>query len=515
MAEVSRCAAPELLAAGSRIGQYEILEPVAGGSMGEVYKAKDLRLGRTVALKFLPADLCRDQGARKRFLREAQAVAQLDHPHVATIYDTGETEGGRAYLALAFYEGETLQQKLERGPLPVPEAVGIARQIAKGLAAAHGRQIVHRDVKPANIMVLPDGTLKILDFGIAKVTGATTLTRLGFSPGTPAYKSPEQTRGDEVDSRSDLWALGVVLYEMVTGRVPFGGDYPDAVIYAILHEPLPSLEGLPVDLAAVISRALEKSAEARYQTAEEMEADLATASVEGEVVRRKRRRWPGSWTWFAAGLAVGGALGIALAYWYWKEHRWDFSPEVEQFVIQGNRQEWRGDTERILGSAEQNYRSALQRDPGNPVVMAYLAALLIRTQVQFPTEERLKEIRWLTDLSVELAPDEPMPWVAKAKLLLMEKKPEEAEQAALKAIDRDPEFDRGYTVRGEALIQQGQMEKGLEEIRRGTEVGEGYLRARLVRGFYLRRAGLRKQAEDVYEQVLELDREHPTALHNL
>jgi serine/threonine-protein kinase len=155
LAEVSYGAAPEPLAAGCRIGNYEILEPVGAGAMGEVYKARDQRLGRVVALKFLPAELTRDPSARQRFLREAQAVAQLDHPNVATIYEIGETEGGRTFLALAFYEGESLQQKLEKGPLPPHEALGIARQIARGLAAAHHRQIVHRDIKPANVMVLP------------------------------------------------------------------------------------------------------------------------------------------------------------------------------------------------------------------------------------------------------------------------------------------------------------------------------------------------------------------------
>ena len=522
LAEVSRSLVPEPLAPGSRIAQYEILEPLAGGAMGEVYKAKDTRLGRTVALKFLPADLSRDLDARKRFQREAQAVAQLDHPNVATIYDIGKTEGGRTYLALAFYEGETLQQRLERGPLPIPEAVGIARQIAKGLAAAHHRKIVHRDIKPANIVVLPDDTVKLLDFGLAKMTGATTVTRLGISPGTPAYKSPEQTRGEKADPRSDLWALGVVLYEMVAGRVPFGGEYEQAVIYSILNEPMRPLDdSVPADLAAVIHKALEKEADARYQTAEEMEADLGAVSLGKEGVRRERspRRRRGSWKGFAAGLAVGvvlgAALGIAWTNWYYKKHRWDFSPEVEKFVKQGDLLEWQGDTEPILANAEQPYRRALRRDPGNPVIMAYLAALLIRTQIQFPTEQRLEEIYWLTELSVELAPEEPMPWVAKAKLLLLEGKPKEAEKAARNAIDRDPEFDRGYTVRGEALIKQGQTEKGLEEIRRGTEVGEGYLRARLVLGFKLLEARSYKQAEDEFRKVLELDGEHPTALHNL
>ncbi|MFL6290122.1 MAG: protein kinase domain-containing protein [Thermoanaerobaculia bacterium] len=520
LAEVSYSAAPEPLAAGSRIAQYEILEPVAGGAMGEVYKAKDLRLGRVVALKFLPADLCRDPGSRRRFLREAQAVAQLDHPNVATIYDTGESEGGRVFLALAFYEGETLQQKLESGPLPAAEAVGIARQIARGLAAAHQRKIVHRDVKPANVVILPDGTIKLLDFGLAKMSGATTLTRLGSSPGTPAYKSPEQTRGEMVDPRSDLWALGAVLYEMVTGRAPFGGEYEQAIIYSILNEPLRPLEDpVPAGLAAVIERALDKEAAKRYQTAEEMEADLAGIPLAGgaEVAPRKRsrRQWPRSWKWLAAGLVAVMALGIVLGIWYRRAQRRELSPEVRQYVVQGDQLEWRGDTERILGNAEKAYRNALALEPENPVVMAYLAALLTRIQSQFPDKDRLKEIRQLTERSVALAPDHPMPWIAKAKLLLLEDKPAEAEKAARNAIDRDPNFDRGYTVRGEALIRLGQEDEGLKEIKRGIEVGEGILRARLAYGIRLSSASRYDEAAIELRKVLDLDGDHPTALHNL
>jgi serine/threonine-protein kinase len=529
VAEVSRCASPEPLAPGSRISQYEILEAVAGGAMGEVYKARDTRLGRTVALKFLPADIGRDPSARKRFRREAQAAAQLDHPNVASIYDMGETEGGRMFLALAFYEGETLQQKLEREPLPLPEAVGIARQIARGLAAAHQRKVVHRDIKPANIAVLPDGTVKILDFGLAKMSGATTLTRLGSSPGTPAYKSPEQTRGEPVNPRSDLWALGAVLYEMVAGRVPFGGDYEQAVIYAILNEPpRPLDDSVPAELAALIHRALDKEAAKRYQTAEEMEADLAGFKLEGggEVPRQKswrdrllrrrngrvlfsRRRW------LIIILSTVSLFCLASGFWYWRAHRWKFSPTVEQFVKQGEQQEWRGDTEDILGEAEQAYRNALQLEPKNPVIKAYLAALLTRIQVQFPDEKRLAEIRQLTDQAVALYSNHPMPWVAKAKLLLLEDNPAEAARAASTAIERDPDFDRGYTVRGEALIRLGQEEEGLEEIKRGVEVGEGYLRARLVYGIRLRQASRYEDAVIELRRVLKFDSDHPSALHNL
>ncbi len=529
LADVSFGAVPESLAAGSRICQYEILEGLGGGAMGEVYKAKDLRLGRVVALKFLPADLTRDPSARRRFLHEAKAVALLDHPNVATIYEAGESEGGRVFLALAFCEGETLQKKLERGPLPLAEAVEIARQIARGLAAAHRRQIVHRDVKPANIVVLPDGTVKLLDFGLAKMTGATSLTRLGSSPGTPAYKSPEQTRGDKVDPRSDVWALGVVLYEMATGRQPFGGEYEQAVIYAILNVPPRPLEGaevIPPELWAVIERALAKDPTARYATAEDLEEALARVSskVEGPVTlpwpvqpRRTLRRRA---VWIAAALVLL-ALGSALGVWKWRqwqehrEHRWDFAPEVARLVKQGDELEWRGDTKRNLSNAEQAYRQALELDPGNPLIEAQLAALLCRLENQFPAPSRRQEIRRLTERALRLAPDKPMPWLARTKLLLLEGKPREAEQAARETIKRDSDFDRGYSMLGVALIDQGKLERGLAEIRHGVEVGEGFVRARLVLAAKLQDASRYDEAATELRKVLSYDRDHPTANENL
>jgi serine/threonine protein kinase/predicted Zn-dependent protease len=522
--EVSLCTAPEPLAAGCRIAHYEILAAVGGGAMGEVYKAKDLRLGRVVALKFLPADLARDPGARRRFLREAQAVALLDHPNVATLYEAGESEGGRAFLAMAFYEGETLQEKLACGPLPLSEAVGIARQIARGLAAAHRQNIVHRDIKPANTVVLPDGTVKLLDFGLAKLAGATTLTRLGSSPGTPVYKSPEQTRGEKVDPRSDLWALGVVLYEMVTGRLPFGGEYEQAVIYAILHEeprPLDVDGTFPPELSAVIARSLAKDPEARYATAEEMDADLAGIPLgeRDEAAPRRpartRRRLRPRARWIAVALAVIMVLALSVGVWYQWKHRRDFSPEVARLVEQGDRLEWRGDTERILANAEGTYRQALALDRDNPLIEAQLAALLTRIDTQFPAPKRRQEIHRLTAHALKRAPEYSMPWVAQAKLLLLEGKPRDAEQAARKAVERDSNFDRGHTVLGEALIAQGQMDEGFEEIRRGVAVGEGYLRARLVLAAKLQEASRYDEAAAELHKVLEYDPDHPTANHNL
>ncbi len=527
LVEVALGAAPEPLAAGNRIAQFEILEPLGGGSMGEVYKAKDLRLGRVVALKFLPADLTRDPSARRRFLHEAQAVALLDHPNVATLYESGESEGGRVFLALAYYEGETLQEKLSRGPLPLSEAILIARQIAQGLAAAHRQKIVHRDVKPANVVVLPGGMVKLLDFGLAKVAGATTLTRLGSSPGTPAYKSPEQTKGEKVDPRSDLWALGVVLYEMVTGRVPFGGEYEQAVIYAILNEAPRPLEGegaFPAELAAVIERALAKAPDGRYATAEEMAEDLEriplevggkvskpTGSRPMQVSRRPRRQV----IWVAAVLIVVVALVGTWVTWQRWKHRWNLSPEVQRLVDQGESMEGRGDTERFLANAEGAYRQALAQAPGNPLIEAQLAALLARIDSQFPAPGRKEEIRRLTAQAVERAPDQPMPWVAQGKLLLLENKPHEAEQAADRAIEQAPDFDRGHTVLGEALIDEGRLEEGLTEIRRGVAVGKGYLRARLVLADRLQDASRYDEAATELIEVLKFDPDHPTANQNL
>jgi DNA-binding winged helix-turn-helix (wHTH) protein/tetratricopeptide (TPR) repeat protein len=518
LAPVTFGVAAEPLAPGCRIAHYEILEMLGGGAMGEVYKARDQRLGRVVALKFLPAELTRDPSARRRFTHEAQAVALLDHQNVATIYEVGETEGGRAYLTLAFYEGETLQRKLERGSLPLPEAVGIARQIARGLAAAHSRQIVHRDVKPANIVVLTDGTVKLLDFGLAKMVGATSLTRLGASPGTPAYKSPEQTRGEKVDPRSDLWALGVVLYEMVTGRQPFGGDYEQAMIYSILNEtPRPLDDSCPPELTEVIERALKKDPAERYATAEELEENLAGIPL-GEVAPRRarsRRRLAPRRKWLAGGVAALLLLGAVLGAWYWKAHRWDFSPEVQALMDQGDRQEGRGDTKRMLVIAESTYRKALARDPANPLIKAQLAAMLCRFDLQFPKPGRRQEIRRLTKEAVESAPGEAMPWVARAKFLLLDGKAKESTAAARKAVEYGPEIDRSHTALGEALFAQKLRDEGLEELRKAAEMPQGSVRARMAYAYYLQQATRQDAAAAELLKVLDLDPDHPTANYRL
>ena len=279
---------------GRTVSHYEITEMLGSGGMGVVYKAHDLVLQRSVALKFLPPDTASDPRAAERLRNEAIAASGLGNDHVQVVHDIATDEDGRLFIVLEFYEGRTLQQRIAEGALSSQEALGIIRQVALGLAAAHDASIVHRDIKPANIFLTRDGTAKILDFGLARLASESRMTRTGTALGTPGYLAPEQARGEDADQRADIWSLGVTLYECLTGQRPFRGEYEQAVIYNILNqEPTPAADLNPdmsPELVAVLDRALAKDPVDRFQDCQELLAALdgSAAPFPGGGTRRRR-----------------------------------------------------------------------------------------------------------------------------------------------------------------------------------------------------------------------------------
>ncbi|UCG51068.1 MAG: protein kinase [Candidatus Latescibacterota bacterium] len=315
---------------GRIVSHYKILERLGEGGMGVVYKARDLKLDRFVAMKFLPSQQDTDEDAKRRFIHEAKSASSLDHPNICAIHEIDETPEGQTFIVMPHYEGEPLDKKLENGPFGIEDAIDIVRQVASGLAVAHDKGIVHRDVKPGNVFVTDDGQVKLLDFGLAKLAGTTKFTKTGTTLGTVSYMSPEQARGEEVDVRSDVFSLGLVLYELLAGRPPFGGDHEAAILYGIVHkdpEPLStSRSDIPEALGQIVDKALQKDVEKRHQNAADLVNDLeillATLDT-GEPVRRlktaRARRFRTEvgrrGVVVIAGVAAVALIGVSLLLW--------------------------------------------------------------------------------------------------------------------------------------------------------------------------------------------------------
>ena len=304
------------LTEGTMVSHYRIIEKIGAGGMGEVYLAEDTQLNRKVALKFLPSHLCQDEDCRKRFTREAQAAAKLAHPNIVTIHEVSEFNG-RPYFSMEHIEGKSLREVIRQGDLSPAQATGLAIQLCEGLQEAHSAGIIHRDIKPSNIIIDRKGRSRILDFGLATIRQTEKLTRVGSTLGTVPYMSPEQTRGEEIDHRSDIFSLGVVLYEMITGRLPFKGEHEPAIINSISHdepEPLSRYKsGVPDALQRIINKALAKDKNLRYQHADDMMADLRALQTEDAAVAHitPHRDW---WNRY---VVVGAVLILIVIAGYW------------------------------------------------------------------------------------------------------------------------------------------------------------------------------------------------------
>jgi serine/threonine protein kinase/Tol biopolymer transport system component len=339
---------------GTTLSHYSITDKLGQGGMGEVYKAQDTNLKRTIALKVLPATSLTSDDERARFFREAQAAAQLTHPNICHVYqidvaapidpNKGETADreARPFIAMEFVDGETLASRITRGPMKLEQATRIGVQIARALGAAHEAGIVHRDMKSANVMLTAKGDeVKVLDFGLAKTAQSTKLTKMGSTLGTTAYMSPEQARGEEVDRRTDIWSLGVVLYEMITGKVPFSADYDQVVLYSIMNEdpePLTAVRtGVPQGLEWIVNKCLSKDPTHRYQSAAELVVDLETVDLTSPGISRvssastqkaaPRQRAARQSFFLPAALAVAAlVVGLIGGWFFWS------SPPADSLV---------------------------------------------------------------------------------------------------------------------------------------------------------------------------------------
>ncbi len=339
------------------LARYEILGKLGEGGMGVLFRARDTRLGRTVALKVLRAEAVADPERRRRFLQEAKAVSALSHPGIVTLFDVGEDPAQGTFISMECLEGESLRERLARGRLAVPEALRIATEMARALAAAHAAGIVHRDVKPANVMLTDSGAVKVLDFGLAKLfhvdgaphdTDAVTVTARaqtaqGIVMGTPAYMSPEQAQGRVVDARSDVFSLGAVLYEMLAGRRPFEGENEISLLSAILRDTPVSLHTLRDDLdpkiETLVLRCLEKDPGTRYPTAQALVEDLEKA--QGRAAPQKHEA-SGIRRMLTAGLVLFAVLALGAAAWSWRRRaieqraRLEALPEIARLIDAGD-----------------------------------------------------------------------------------------------------------------------------------------------------------------------------------
>jgi serine/threonine-protein kinase len=436
----------------TQLGHYRLLRQLGAGGMGEVYLADDLRLGRKVAVKLLPAELTRDEEAKRRLLREARSVAALDHPNVCTVHEVNE-EDGRMYVVMQYVEGETLADKLSHKPLGLTECIDVATQIAAALEEAHSHGVVHRDIKPANVMINTRGQVKVLDFGLAKAFASVEqsvtdmlVTKTGTIAGTAPYMSPEQIRGEPVDGRTDIFSFGVMLYEAAAGRRPFDRPSAVAMITSILFDPpppLPRKEFAPLE--PVIQRCLSKSPADRYQTAKDLLDDLQAAR-EGKINEATVRR-PAA-------------------------RQRSIDPESEQLILKG-RLQWNKRHPEAVKQGIALFQEAIERDPTAARAYAGLADcyLMLAFLQTVPPLDVLSRVKAAAERAIELEPSLAEPHASLGYAAgLFEWDWAVAEREMQEAMQLDPKYPWAPHWFGLLLSGRGRFEEGIAHMRRAREL---------------------------------------------
>lgn len=461
----------------SILAHYRIVSLIGRGGMGTLYRARDERLNRDVALKFLPSDLSAERKARDRLLVEARAIAVLNHPNVCGIHEIAETPDGQMFLAMPLYDGITLKEKLRQGRLSIEESVNTAIQIARGLAAAHARGIVHRDVKPGNVMVSPDGTVRLLDFGLAiPIEGS--LTNSASTRGTVVYMSPEQARGEPVDARSDLWSLGVVLYEMIAGTRPFHRGKPAAILDQIFHwdpEPLSRhRKEVPVALARIVERLLQRDPAKRFDSAvqllENLERALPRVSGDSRLSR-------------SMALIGGGAIVLVMiAFLSWRPAETKLRPTdhsstrnvaaYEHYIRSMDQPLIRSDSGTRI--ALEHIQQAIALDTGYAAAYARLARLQLRiangNDPEMSRRERLAVAEKAARKAVALDDSSGEAHAALGKIMKYLNRRPLAVRELRRAVALDPSNNESRETLAELLIETGHPEEALVLARRALEL---------------------------------------------
>jgi tetratricopeptide (TPR) repeat protein len=465
---------------GRQVNQYRIVERLGEGGMGLVYKAEDTSLERTVALKFLPRTFAANSEFEARFMREARTASALDHPNIGVIHEIARSEQGELYIAMAYYGGETLERKIEDGPLPMDEALEYAIQIARGLERAHEGGIIHRDIKPGNVIFTDRGLAKIVDFGLARMEDV-TMTRDGTSLGTVAYMSPEQAHGTGVDRRTDLWALGVVLYEMLAGRRPFAGGYEAAILYAAAHEPHASLSALrpevPEVVSVIVDGLLAKDPESRYQSATEVIGALEAArvgnaapgatlsglmpSVPVPAPAAEPDRGRGRLA-IVAGASLLGLAAVAVAAWLLVGNGGgpSVSPEARERARAEHDTALEMLSEGRFSVAQARLERSVQLDPEYSAAWSTLAGLHIQTR------EYLQAVQ-AGERAVAIDSANSVAWYNLGYALQETGSPEEAADAYRRAIRADRNLQQAYSAMGDVLIELGRPGEAMTVLDEG------------------------------------------------